>query len=191
MAAAGGRRVRPELALAVTVLVAVFVNGTKRHTRVRRCAVTDYRRLTTADAGEALTVQRAAFVAEARVYGTVDVPPLVETLEQVRHEIETTVTVGAFAGTRLVGSARLTVDGPVGWISRVAVAPDQQGRGIGGGLLEEVERVAPAEVTVFQLCVGARSDDNLAMYTRRGYREFERRTDAAGVELICMRKDRA
>jgi GNAT superfamily N-acetyltransferase len=150
-----------------------------------------YRRLVEADAGQALTVQRAAFLDEARLYGTVDIPPLVETLDQLRHEIASTITLGAFVGERLIGSARLTVDGNVGWISRVAVAPDQQGLGIGGALLEAVERAAPPDVAVFQLCAGARSDANVAMYGRRGYREFERRADAAGVELICMRKDRA
>ena len=149
-----------------------------------------FRSLGPDDAGEALTVQRAAFVAEARTYGTADIPPLSETLEQLRHEIETTVTIGAFAGRRLVGSARLTVEGSVGWISRVAVAPDQQGRGIGAGLLEQVEDAAPPSVTTFQLCAGGRSETNIAMYQRRGYRDFERRHDSAGVELICMRKQR-
>jgi hypothetical protein len=28
------------------------------------------------------------------------------------------------------------------------------------------------------------------MYERRGYREFERRRDSAGVELVCLRKER-
>jgi len=151
----------------------------------------EYRRLGTDDAGEALTVQRAAFVSEARTYGTAEIPPLTETFVQLRHEIETTITIGAFTGPRLVGAARLTVDGPIGWISRVAVAPDQQGRGIGGGLLDHVEAVAPPEVSTFQLCAGGLSDANLAMYERRGYREFERRRDTAGVELVCMRKTRA
>ncbi|SRR5581483_5785799 len=161
--------------------------------RARRCGVREpvYRRLGVDDAGQALTVQRAAFVDEARVYRTVEIPPLVESLDQLRHEIATTITMGAFVGERLVGSARLTLEGSVGWISRVAVAPDQQGAGIGSALLAAVEGAAPPEVTVFQLCAGGRSDANVAMYARRGYREFERRTDAAGVELICMRKARA
>jgi len=149
-----------------------------------------FRRLQLRDAGEVLTVQRSAFVDEARVYGTVDIPPLGETREDLEREIATTVTMGAFAGHRLVGSARLTVDGPIGWISRVAVAPDQQGRGIGGALLERLEAAAPAVVTAFALCAGAESTANIAMYARRGYREFERRKDAAGIELVCMRKAR-
>jgi len=150
----------------------------------------EYRVLVPEDAGEALTVQRAAFVSEARVYHTAEIPPLTETFDEMRHEIETTTTVGAFLGSRLVGSARLTIEGSIGWISRVAVAPDQQGRGVGTGLLDSVEAVAPPGVATFQLCAGGLSAANLAMYERRGYHEFERRRDSAGVELVCMRKPR-
>lgn len=147
-----------------------------------------FRRLEVGDAGEALTVQRAAFVAEAWVYGTADIPPLTETLEQMRTEIESTVSIGAFLERRLVGGARLTLDGDIGWISRVAVAPDQQGLGIGGALLDALEAAAPPSVTRFQLAAGAKSDANLTMYARRGYREFDRRPDAVGIELVYLTK---
>jgi GNAT superfamily N-acetyltransferase len=156
-------------------------------------AVTDvvYLRLGPDHAGEVLTVQRAAFVAEARVYGTAEIPPLVETLDEVRHELGTTITIGAVRGQRVVGSARLTLEGPIGWISRVAVAPDQQGLGIGAGLLDAVEAAAPEDVVRFQLAAGGASAANLAMYERRGYRETSRRHDAAGVELVVMAKERS
>ena len=149
-----------------------------------------YRPVQPEQAGELLTLQRAAFVTEARVYGTAEIPPLTETLEEIQRELETTTTVGAYLNGRLVGAARLTLEGHIGWISRVAVAPDQQGRGIGSGLLEEVESVAPSAVTCFQLGAGARSSANIAMYERRGYREISRFLDSAGVELIIMGKDR-
>ena len=151
----------------------------------------ELRRLTPDHAGEVLTVQRAAFVAEARSYGTVDIPPLTETLDQVRSELATTITVGAFRRGRLVASARLTIDGSVGWVSRVAVAPDQQGRGIGSALLEALESEAPPAVTRFQLGAAFKSRHNIAMYERRGYAESDRMTDTAGVELVIMSKPRS
>ena len=90
-----------------------------------------FRRLIGEDAGEQLVVQLAAFIAEARMYGTLDIPPLIETVDDVAREIESTVTIAAFRGHRMIAAARLTIDGDVGWISRVAVVPDQQGRGVG------------------------------------------------------------
>jgi GNAT superfamily N-acetyltransferase len=154
-------------------------------------ATVEYRRLGVGDAGEVLTVQLAAFVAEARLYGTPEIPPLVETLDDITRELGSTVSWGAVRAGRLVGAARLTLDGPVGWISRVAVAPDQQGQGIGSGLLEALERGAPPAVRRFQLAAGSRSAGNVAMYERRGYQEQSHHTDAAGVEMILMAKDRA
>ncbi len=150
----------------------------------------EYRILEPEHAGEVLTVQRAAFVAEARVYGTTEIPPLVETLEEVRRELGATIMIGAFLAGRLIGAIRLTVEGPIGWISRVAVAPDQQGKGIGSDLLGAIEEAAPQQVRRFQLAAGMKSSANVNMYERRGYREFSRRVDSAGVELVVMGKDR-
>ncbi|MGA3353438.1 MAG: GNAT family N-acetyltransferase [Acidimicrobiales bacterium] len=149
-----------------------------------------YRPVGSETAGEALTLQRAAFLAEARTYGSVDIPPLTETLDDLLRELETNTTIGAFLGERLVGAARLTLDGSTGWISRVAVAPDLQGKGIGSGLLEAVEAIAPPEVTRFKLGAGGRSAGNIAMYERRGYREISRTFDSVGIELIIMARER-
>jgi GNAT superfamily N-acetyltransferase len=149
-----------------------------------------YRVIGPEHAGEVLTLQRAAFVAEARLYGTAEIPPLVETLDEIRRELATTVTMGAWLGSRLVGAARLTLDGSIGWVSRVAVAPDLQGQGVGSRLLSTLESAAPPQVRRFQLGAGHKSGDNLAMYERRGYREVSRRVDPAGVELVVMGKDR-
>ncbi len=150
----------------------------------------EYRLLGPEHAGEVLTVQRAAFVAEARLHGTTEIPPLLETLDDIRRELGATITMGALLAGRLVGAIRLTLEGPIGWISRVAVAPDQQGKGIGSCLLDAVEAAAPPQVRRFQLAAGKKSTANVAMYERRGYREFSQRSNAAGVELVLMGKDR-
>jgi hypothetical protein len=63
-------------------------------------------------AGEVMTIQRAAYLQEARRYGAWDLPPLVETLDQVRaHLADGTPAFGAFSGSRLVGSVRSRVGG--------------------------------------------------------------------------------
>ena len=72
----------------------------------------------------------------------------------------------------------------------MAVAPDQQGAGIGSGLLEALEASAPPEVSHFRLGAGHKSSGNITMYERRGYRELSRSLDAFGIELVIMGKDR-
>lgn len=149
------------------------------------------RRLTREEAGEVLTLQRAAFLSEARAYATTEIPPLLESLDELQGALESSFSLGSFLGARLVGALRLRTDGTVGWISRVAVAPDQQGRGIASNLLDAIEASAPATVREFRLVAGSKSTQNLSMYEHRGFRELERVIDEVGIELVVMRKDRS
>jgi chromate reductase, NAD(P)H dehydrogenase (quinone) len=161
------------------------------------------RPLRASDAGEALTVQRAAFLAEGDRYATTRIPPLTETLDDVRSAIAANVVLGAFDGPRLVGSARLTIepseelpDGSggqtvIGWVSRVAVAPDQQGRGIATRLIDVLERRTPTRVAEYRLWTGARSDDNIRLYERLGYRRLAGTgKDAADTDVVELVKTR-
>src|SRR5829696_252305 len=88
------------------------------------------------DAGEVLTVQRAAFVSEALIYGSVDMPPLTQTLEELEAELRDAEGWVARKDGRLVGAIRTREDGRMLLIGRIAIAPDQQGSGIGRALLE-------------------------------------------------------
>ncbi|GLW97393.1 GNAT family N-acetyltransferase [Microtetraspora sp. NBRC 16547] len=66
----------------------------------------DIDRASPGDAGEILTLQRAAYVTEAQMYGDPFIAPLVESLEQLRKVIETGVVLKAVEGARIVGSVR-------------------------------------------------------------------------------------
>jgi ribosomal protein S18 acetylase RimI-like enzyme len=143
------------------------------------------------EAGEALTVQYAAYLAEGRRYGTTDIPPLVETADEVVADLRRPDVVGFAArlGPRLVGSARLrgvSGPGPVAFV-RVSVAPDVQGRGIGAALIDAAHAGLPAGTTSW-LVTGVDSAENLALYRRRGYVERGRERDAAGVALVRMER---
>ncbi len=159
-----------------------------------------------ADAGELLTLQRAAFVSEAQEYGDPMLPPLRETLEQVRAVIADALAVvlvaevgadgSAGRAGRLVGAARLHLPPPhgdagrPGQVSRVAVAPDVQGAGIGSRLMRALHELAEGRgVTRLDLFTGGRSGANIAFYHRLGYAELERRTDDRGVPLQVMRRE--
>ncbi len=144
------------------------------------------RPMTPADAGEVLTVQLAAFVVEAQLYGDPFLPPLVETIEQVVVEIDRCRCLVAVSGARLIGSVRVRVDGRSLHIGRLAVAPDQQGRGLGALLLARAEEVAPAAEAL--LFTGHRSDSNLRLYARAGYVEQRRVPFDDRVTLVHLRK---
>ena len=141
------------------------------------------------DAGEILTVERAAFVDEARIYGTVDMPALTETLEQLHADLHGTLGCVAVHGERIVGVARARASGDVLLIGRIAIAPDQQGRGIGSALLAAVEgRGRDAGCAVAELFTGSLSAANIRLYEREGYRESERVDAGDGIAEVYLRK---
>lgn len=127
-----------------------------------------------ADAGELLTVQRAAYVSEARIYQDFDLPPMIETVDEVRAAIAAETVLVALAGTRIVGAVRGRLDGDTCHVGRLAVAPDQQGNGIGTALLGAIEERF-AGVRRFELFTGGHSEPNLRLYRRHGYVDLPRR----------------
>ncbi|MGH3465082.1 MAG: tRNA (guanosine(37)-N1)-methyltransferase TrmD [Kribbellaceae bacterium] len=145
------------------------------------------------DAGELVTVLRAAFLTEAQAYGVSSTPPLEETSGELARRIRSGGVWKAVLGERIVGTVRTSADPDdpqVLLLERLAIAPDLQRRGIGQALLTAVERTAGPEVAGFRLTVGSIQDDNLRFYARAGYRETGRRPLMPGVELVVLSKRR-
>ena len=128
---------------------------------------------TVADAPELMTLGRACWVTEAQANDSLTIPPLVETLDEVVAALADWQTWTWRSGGRLVASVRGRLDAaqPTVWqIGRLMVAPDLQGRGLGRALLAFAEARAPAGATAYRLNTGARSDRNLRIYRKAGYR---------------------
>ncbi len=140
------------------------------------------------DAGELLTLQRAAYVTEAQLYGDPFIAPLVESLDQMRTVIETAVVLKATDGGRLVGAVRGQMSGSTCLVGRLVVAPDRQGQGIGSALLAAIHEAVP-EATVFDLFTGHLSEGNLRLYRRLGYRETQRERVQDHLTLVHLRRE--
>src|SRR5690606_644385 len=117
-----------------------------------------------ADAGELLTVRRAAFVTEAQLYDDPNIPALTQTLEELQVDLESedVVTLGAWQGHRLIGSIRVGLDGDKATMGRLAVVPDLQGKGIGTQLLFAVLGHLPDSTTEVWVFTGQNSKHNIA-----------------------------
>lgn len=141
------------------------------------------------DAGEILTVQRAAYVTEAQLYGDPFIPPLVESLEQFRKVLSgDAVVLKAVLGSRLVGAVRAQFSERTCLIGRLVIAPDLQGRGIGRRLMLAIEEQVTGRVDSCVLFTGHLSDGNLRLYRSLGYAETHREPVAAHLTLVHMRK---
>ncbi|NPC95551.1 tRNA (guanosine(37)-N1)-methyltransferase TrmD [Nocardioides sp. zg-DK7169] len=122
------------------------------------------------DAAEILVLQRACWVQEALVNDSLAIPPLHESLDDVRADLARWDTYVVRSGGRLVGGVRGRLESTQWDIGRLMVAPDLQGRGLGRLLLEHVQAVAHPDATSYVLFTGVHSAENQRMYRKAGFR---------------------
>ena len=97
------------------------------------------------------------------------------------------VTV-AERGGEIVGLIVLAVGDEGFAVDNVAVDPQHQGSGVGRALLEHAEDAARrAGFDSIHLYTHERMTENLALYARIGYVEYDRR-DHGGARLVYLRK---
>ncbi len=158
---------RPDLLHASAALQADVGGGLEEVAGLRLAVAT------AADAPELLVLQRACWVPEARANESFDIPPMTESLEELRSSFDDWTTWVVRSAGRLVGSVRGRVspaDHAVWETGRLMVAPDLQGRGLGRALLAHNEAAAPDGCTTLWINTGARSAGNIRMYKKSGYR---------------------
>lgn len=145
-------------------------------------------RLTPDDVGELFTLQRAAYIDEARSHGDLELPPLVETIDQIRAICAdpTWLVLGLRDDHRLVASVRLHDADEHLDLARLMVAPDRQGEGLARRLLTHVDELAAGRT--IRLITGEYSQRNLAIYANDGYREIRRFDSGAGYDLVELVK---
>lgn len=153
----------------------------------------DIRRALPDDAAQILELQRAAYRIEAERYDDFTLPPRTETLDDLSatfttHTILVARRIAAAATTDpIVGTVRARVVGETAHVARLAVCPALHGRGIGRQLLTAIEQ-AVAPVERYELFTGHRSDRNLRMYERAGYRHTRTVPDSDRVSLTFLEK---
>ena len=147
-------------------------------------------RATFADLGRILGIQKAAYQSEAELYNDASIPPLLQTLGELQAEYETCVILKAVAEAEIVGSVRLRLEDDVVYLGRLIVDPAHQGKGYGSALLDAADNIFP-EATCIELFTGTRSERNIGIYSRHGYRKTREERLSDKVTLVYMRKQLA
>jgi GNAT superfamily N-acetyltransferase len=146
-------------------------------------------RATVADAPAILALQKLAYESEARLYDDWSLPPLVQTLDSMRGDIENLVVLKATLDGTLAGSVRARLAEGTCHVGRLIVQPDRQGGGIGTQLMRALERQREfAQTRRFELFTGSRSEGNIRLYERLGYRRIREQALSPGVTLVFMEK---
>ncbi|MEV7774147.1 GNAT family N-acetyltransferase [Kitasatospora sp. NPDC086791] len=126
------------------------------------------------DAEQILKLQYLGYQPEAELYGDWAIEPLTQTLESLRADLTEQHVLVARLGGEVVGTVRGRVDADgVGRIGRLVVHPRMQRHGLGGRLLDALERrlAEDGAVSAYRLFAGHRSLGNLRLYARQGYRQ--------------------
>ena len=142
---------------------------------------------TLGDAEPILSLQKLAYQSEAELYQDFALPPLVETLEQVRSRFQDYLVLKAGVGDRLVGAVQGRLLDRVCYIARLIVHPDFQNRGIGTRLMVTLESRFP-HARRFELFTGHRSEKSIHLYERLGYRVFKTVPEHERLTLVYLEK---
>jgi len=145
---------------------------------------------TVTDAAQILALQSRAYESEARLSEDWTIPPMTQTLESLRSEIQHDVVLKAVEDQTIIGSVRATVSDNICQIGRLMVHPNHQGRGIGTALMQAIEARFPA-VSGFELFTGSRSEGNIRLYVRLGYAVTGARRVSDRVTLVVLSKSAA
>ena len=144
------------------------------------------------DAEKILKLQYLCYQSEAELYGDYSIEPLTQSLDSIKSELTTGNVLVARLGDEVVASVRGTVD-PDGTarIDKLIVHPRMQRHGLGGRLLDAIERRlgAGGNAKCFQLSSGHRSEQNLQLYRKHGYAAVKSLHVNERLTLVTLAKD--
>jgi ribosomal protein S18 acetylase RimI-like enzyme len=139
------------------------------------------------DAKEILDLQKLAYQSEAEIYDDHTIPPLTQTLGEIRNDFQRQIFLKASMGGKIIGSVRAFLKEETCFIGRLIVHPDFQNQGIGIKLMSEVERDL-SEARRFELFTGQKSERNIHLYQKLGYHVFKTEAVTKDLQLLYMEK---
>jgi ribosomal protein S18 acetylase RimI-like enzyme len=144
---------------------------------------------TFADLPRILEIQKEAYKSEAQIYADYSIPPLTQSLANIRAEFKRKPFLKAIVRGRIVGSVRASLAEGTCTVEKLIVEPRHQGKGYGTALLEAAENVFP-DAHHCELFTGHRSVANLRLYRRHGYRRYKAVAVAPHLTVVYLRKPR-
>lgn len=138
-------------------------------------------------AEEILALQKLCYQSEAEIYNDYRIPPLVQTLDEIKTEFQDYYFLKAVEED-IIGSVRARVSHPgTCYIGRLIVHPDFQNKGIGTQLMNNIEEIF-RECYRWELITGHLSKKNIKLYEKCGYNIFKTEKLAPQLDLVYLEK---
>ena len=139
------------------------------------------------DLQEILQLQYLSYQSEADLFGSKDIPPLKQTLDEVIDEYNNGVILKMVNDENtIIGSVRAKeVKGTV-YIGKLMVHPDYRRNGYGTRIIKEIEEFFPNKR--YELFTSTRSKDNIRLYQSLGYKIFDSKAINDELKFVYMEK---
>ena len=141
------------------------------------------------DLPEILQLQKLAYQSEAELLGDYSIPPLRQTLLELEEEFGRSIVLKITDDKtgKIIGSIRATEQNGRVYVAKLIVHQDYRNKGLGTRLLTAIEVFY--ENKTFELFTSNRSDKNLYLYNRCGYREFRRERVSEYYDFVFLEKN--
>ncbi len=140
------------------------------------------------DLDQILQLQKKAFYGQALIYNDFKLPPLLQTIEDLREEFKEKAIYKIEQDGNIIASIRCFIKNNTLYLEKLIVDPDFQNRGIGTKMLTEIEKKYASSVNRFALFTGHKSEKNLHIYNKAGYKEIRREAIRDDLKLLFMEK---
>ena len=139
------------------------------------------------DLQEILQLQYLSYQSEALLFGSKDIPPLKQTLNEVIDEYNNGIILKMVNDENtIIGSVRAKeVEGTV-YIGKLMVHPNFRHNGYGTRLIKKIEEYFPNKR--YELFTSTRSKDNIRLYQRLGYKIFKSKAINDELQFVYMEK---
>lgn len=141
------------------------------------------------DLSEILQLQKLCYFFEAKIYDLYNIPPLTQTLEEIKRDFSRQLFLKAIINNRIIGSVRAYHENETCHIGRLFVHPDYQNQGIGTKLMNEIETIFK-DAKRFELITGHKSRKNLHLYQKLGYIIFKTEETSDKLTLVYLQKSK-
>jgi ribosomal protein S18 acetylase RimI-like enzyme len=134
-----------------------------------------------------LDLQKEAYRQEAEIYNDFNIPPLTQNIDSLKTEWQNGIVMKAESNGQIIGSVRAEWIDNICKIGKLIVKPDFQNQGIGKRLMTEIERLFNT-CSTYELFTGDKSEKNLTLYRKLGYKDFKTEQIDNNLKLIYLQK---
>jgi len=142
------------------------------------------------DLPEIIELQKLAYLSEAKLLNDFSIKPLTQTLEELRNEFAEydngIILKLVDKNNKIIGSVRAHEDNNRVLLGRLIVHPDYQKNGYGTMLAKTIETFF--ENKTFEIFTSNKSERNLNLYKKMGYKEFKRQKVNENYDFVFLEK---